>query len=326
MSIGRLVHRFRRDLIEREKQDTRHITAAHNQAKQALEPHLSQIYEQIDTKQKAGETVPLHWLYEGKKLDAVKQVVTTHINRFADFARVIVGQSLHWAGSLGSRAGQALMDAVSSVQAVAQGISPGNMADLLVQASNRIALLFGGFGREAARAVGDALVRGISLGNKTEQIAQDVTQALDTSKQRATAIASTEPTQLFRDSNLGVLRASGAKQWVWTSRRNKYVCAACLAMDGTIHDMDEPLVSHPHCKCIPCPLGEWAALRRTGAQWLREQEAATQRSVIGSKSGYELYRSGKVSLSDFAGFHQHQGVASLYQRPVKQLKSKRKIA
>lgn len=98
-------------------------------------------------------------------------------------------------------------------------------------------------------------------------------------------------------------------------------CAACLAMDGSLHDLSETLDSHVQCRCAPVPVTKsWADILgplgidtsdipdasivnsdyETGAQWLDSQDEATQRAILGNAK-YDAYTNGDITLSDLVG-------------------------
>src|SRR5690242_2420372 len=52
-------------------------------------------------------------------------------------------------------------------------------------------------------------------------------------------------------------------------------CAACIALHGTIHRLDERMASHPNCRCTAVPhlKGEPVPIA-SGVDWFRDQKAA----------------------------------------------------
>jgi len=83
-------------------------------------------------------------------------------------------------------------------------------------------------------------------------------------------------------------------QWVATLDGN--TCIACGALDGQIWRLDEPHPEPPYhggCRCILAPilLGEKAPDIWTFSDWLANQDAETQKEVLGP-SRYSMYKQG----------------------------------
>jgi len=70
-------------------------------------------------------------------------------------------------------------------------------------------------------------------------------------------------------------------------------------LDGKISDVDEPIESHPNCRCFTTPLipGFDAPESTSGEGWLQKQSEQTQRSILGD-ARYQLWKDG-TPLGDF---------------------------
>lgn len=120
-------------------------------------------------------------------------------------------------------------------------------------------------------------------------------------------------------------------------------CAMCAGMDGQIFDLTESLDDHPCGKCAPIPITkswddilgplgidssgiEETSMGRPGAytsisQKFDSYSPAKQREIIGTKTGFEAYQRGEVTLRDFAGVRPAEDgwPASYYQKSLKEL-------
>ena len=82
---------------------------------------------------------------------------------------------------------------------------------------------------------------------------------------------------------------------------------ACIALDGTLYETNEPLDSHPNCRCAMVPetltyqdLGldiPEEARPPSGQDWFNGQSKSTQESMMGAKT-FAAFEQGKVGLSD----------------------------
>ncbi len=183
--------------------------------------------------------------------------------------------------------------------------------------------LLRGMGTQAAQAVNGILTRAISLGESAADIAADIGQALQSTLQRTLTVARDGIYKVFR-SGLSdqLLTSHEAIGWIWTAELSSKTCAACIAMNGTKHDISETLDSHVNCRCHMTPIypGQEPDIQ-SGADWFDEQNADTQQEILGSQVAFELYASGDASLDDFVGTdHDPKYGKSIYQRSAKQVK------
>lgn len=165
-----------------------------------------------------------------------------------------------------------------------------------------LADLLRSFGDDGARFIADQLVQGLALGQSPRTVADAITKGMEISRNRALTIARTEMLRSARGASQRTYAANDdvLNGWYWLCAHSERTCAACLAMDGTFHELTESLESHVSCRCAMRP-----GLRdipmthpQTGAEWLAEQPPETQDAILG-KQGGEAYRNGEVALQDF---------------------------
>src|SRR5260221_4326674 len=168
MSLGQLqsaIAHYRAQLKAREAQAEAALNYAYLQVRSSIQPMLDHLYQQISDKQQAGEEIPLSWLYEQRRLEALTQFIEGQINQFGMLAQMQVGQLQQQGVQLGSQAGMALLNAsIPPGINFAFGVpSPTAIANLVgaTQAGSPLADLFSGFGAEAAQGVKDALITGL---------------------------------------------------------------------------------------------------------------------------------------------------------------------
>jgi hypothetical protein len=79
------------------------------------------------------------------------------------------------------------------------------------------------------------------------------------------------------------------------------VCPACLADEGTVYALHEPIPDHPNGRCSGVPIirnrqePRWTE----GEQWFATQPEHTQQSILGS-GRLELYREGRFDFRDLS--------------------------
>lgn len=301
MSLDSLANHYRSQLKARGAQGTASVEVAHAQAKQEIQPHLEQLYQEINTKQQEGTQPSLSWLHTGKKLERIGQVVGEHIGKFAQGVQKTIDQLVQWAASLGQQAGQAFL--------------PGSSRLVSQPPVTTDQGLFGGFAAEAVNGVKGAFTRAISLKSKVSTLAREVDQALDVSRHRSLTILDTE---LFRAFNAATV-ALFQDGWLWHCQLNPRSCACCVALHGTFHSLGEQLHDHPNGSCIKIPYVVGMDPIQTGLEWFKLQDEGTQQAVLGTRIAWELYQSG-AGLQAFVGVHHDAkyGV-SVYQKSAKEM-------
>lgn len=167
--------------------------------------------------------------------------------------------------------------------------------------------LLGSFGREAAAAARAALVEGVALSLTTDAVANAIQRALEVTRNRALMIARTEIMRAQRSALLQVYQANAdiLSGWRWHAARTTRTCPACLAMDGTVFQLDVRFFpGHPGCRCTALPelKDDGTSPMRPASEWFASLDAATQDGIVG-KLGGSLYRAGRLELEDFAKRH-----------------------
>ena len=189
-------------------------------------------------------------------------------------------------------------------------------------------------GPEAAAPIKDAIGNGIALGKSPRETAQLMRVAAGIPLSRALLIARTETNRAFRESTR--LQYANNSQVVTGYRRmatkDDTTCMACIALDGTLYKLDEPLNEHPNGRCAIVPetitykdLGldvEMPPQPENGQSWFMNQGKAVQKRMLGP-SRFRAYQTGDLNLADLVEIRSSPiwgdaaGVASLRNTLVK---------
>jgi len=130
------------------------LTTAHEQAVRQIQPHLEQLYREIE---QAGEAITLSFLYQHRRIQTIKQIVERHINGFALFASMMSNQAQRQGVALGSQSGLAQVRGVADGQQI-HTPSPDSLTALSEHQDSARARLFNGYGAEAAKDVARSLI------------------------------------------------------------------------------------------------------------------------------------------------------------------------
>ncbi len=319
MGINELADSYRAQLKTRVSHAVQSIEHTHAQLVNNLLPAFSRLYREIDTLQKEVKSdepdrIPLVTI-PASKLESIKREVMSHVSNFAEFAKLTTKQLIHFAASLGTKAADALLALVLPFD----GFAALPVPDLVNTHRDRLEALFDGWWFLVAQSAIAASQRGAALGHITSQIAQEVTQALDEPRWRAQTIADTETFRAFNQvARDNYAQAPGITGWTWHCQLTSHSCAACIAMHGSKYGPDETLHDHPNGSCVAIPYVDGMQIQ-TGPEWFTTQDEAIQRSILGTKIAYDLYKSG-ASLHTFIGkSHDARHGTSVYQRSAKEM-------
>lgn len=345
MSQDRLqatIQHYRQQLLQHEAQAEAALEHAYAHTLKMIQPRLDALYRQIEALQADGEEIPISWLYEEKRLSTLTSFLSGQIDHFGSLAQMTTVQMQRQGTLLGGQAAQALLQASAP-----KGISwafgvpdPRAIANIIgaTQKGSPLSDLFAGFGAEAAQKAANALILGITNGDNPRTIAGMMQDALGVSRNRALVIARDQMLDAYRSSQFANYRANSdvVSQWRWTCDLSPRTCPACLAQDGTLHDLDEDLDEHVCGRCSPIPVTRsWSDIfadagldgsdieesspvddMQSGADWFANQSEDVQQQVLG-KAKYAAFSDGQFQLSDLVGHaHDKDWGGSIYERSL----------
>lgn len=304
------ISQYRAQLAAQEASAEQTLATAYVRALAALEPQLNALYKQIAAEYAAGgaDHIPLTWLYESQRLQNIENHIVSQFNHFGNVSQLTVQQLQQLGVTLGQQGASASLNALvpAGISYVFGQPSPNAISSLVgaTQAGSPLSDLFAGFGAAAAQDVRTSLINGLSMGQSVEDVARSVQNALNIERNRSLTIARTELLRSYRGGSLETYRANDSivGQWRWTCAKSTRTCAACLGMDGTLHDLSEDMESHVNCRCTMVPVlnADWAQVDiQSGSDWLDEQPAAVQKQILGNK--YDGWSNGDFTLSDMVG-------------------------
>lgn len=343
--LQQIVQHYREQLLAREYDAAQTLEHAYQHTLSMIQPRLDALYKEIQGYIDRDEPVPPEFLYERQRLKVLQQFISGQVSQYGVLAQLTT-QHLQQAGVQMGQASalQMLHDSLPVGVQFSFGVpSPKAIADLVgaTQKGSPLYDLFAGFGPEAAKNVGNALITGLSLGDNPRVVADSVMQALQVPRYRALTIARDQMLNSYRSAALETYRANSdvVEGWIWVCAMTPRSCVACIMMNGQEFSLDQDLDDHVCGRCARAPkTKDWGDILsgldidtsdiedtrptfQSGESWFNEQSEDTQRSILGN-AGYDLWAddSNDVSLSDFVG-HDHDADwgRSIYVKSVKQL-------
>lgn len=324
---------FRASLSAEERDIRLRMRRAYRAAIQSLQGDLRRAQERIAELQADGKPVP-RWrlLQEGR----IRQLIAQTELAFSGFGQTVSREVI-----LRQQAAvrKAQGDALRLIEA---GFGPGPVGARLplvtlpegalrelvgaLQPESPLSGVLRSFAGDAAKVVEDQLVSGMAAGKNSRDIARSIVRQLGVSRTRAETIVRTELHRRYRNASLAVMREQGhlLKGWRWSAAKSPRTCAACLALDGRIFELNEPARNHVNCRCSVVPVPKsWKSLgydipepmvrRQSGADWFATQPVSIQREVLGVAAQAE-YEAGAVELGDFVSLRRSRIWGSSYVR------------
>lgn len=319
MNIYDVAARQRRALLAGERAAASEMVRVYGQAWTRIREQLNALTRAYYEAQAAGEVVPGVWLMQTGRLQLLQQQVEREIARFAQHAEAAIRAQQLAAVDASERRAWELIDAAMGPRPAGVGLTFARLPrealyDLVGFTSNGSPLraLLDELGPAASRAIRDELLAGLALGQNPRAIARRIRDIMGGNMVRALRISRTEVMRAWREANHRQFRANSdvVKGWVWHSALSPTTCAACWALHGSIHSLDERCDDHISGKCVPLPrTRSWAELGFKGipdnrppiilgADRFAALDAAAQDAILGKAAG-AAYRAGAVKLQDF---------------------------
>lgn len=312
--------RYRADLARRSARAANQAFRAYVDTRNALRARLRDLEAKMKKAAAAGEDLSAGWLYQQQRLQTLLEHADREVLRYArrlerhlvDAQRdAIAAAQQHTATMVGSQ----LAPAAGRAEVSFTRLNGRALEEILAQVSGGpVQALLASLGPDAARELGDVLVRGVGLGQSPRTIAQRLRRVVDVPRARAQTIARTEVTRAYRTSAQQAMLANPnvVAGWVWTASLAGS-CPVCVAMHGTFHQPHEVFASHPNCRCAPTPVTKsWEELGisgvrdarpviEPGVEWFARQPVELQRQVLGPGK-HDLYTAGDLQLADLVGY------------------------
>ena len=309
---------FRASLLARDAAALKSLMAAYQPVYTRIQAEVATLTAQIAAARATGERVRPSWLTRQGRLAALERQIVAVWAGYADAATQVITEAQRQAVVAAAREAQQLtlaaFEDVDPLLLLHAGTSITRLpveafSDLVGSLSDGSPLrdLLAGLGQQAAQDVGDALKHAVATGRNPRQTARDLRAALGGTLTRALTIARTEQMRSYRTASLRSYQENSdvLRGWAWKASPSRRTCPVCLAMDGTEHALDEPMASHPACRCTPTPIlrNRPTPPHETGAEWFDRQPADVQRELLGPGK-YDLYRDGRITLADLVAVRQ----------------------
>ena len=155
-----------------------------------------------------------------------------------------------------------------------------------------------------AQEIADAILEGVGLGYNPVKVAKLIENSLGMGLTDALRWARTSQLYAYREATRAnyIANSDVVQKWVWWAELDGETCASCIAMHGTLHDLDEVLDDHYNGRCAMLPYTGDIPIQETGEDWFNKQDEATQKQIMGDAK-YEAWKEGKFEFGQLSSEH-----------------------
>ena len=302
---------FKAALVRRERIAASQLVRQYGRSWKRLRKLLLDVTDRIQAAQRQGIPISPAWLYQQQRYLELIAQTEREIRQFADSVNKTVEREQQAAIKAATRNTATLIRTATSttnLASIAVTVLPveavQSMVGFLADGSPLTALL-NQLPRATSKAVADALTEAVALGYNPRKTAAIIRRETGMTLTRSLTIARTETLRAYREATHQTYQANKniVAGWYWVASLSRRTCAACIALHGTFHPMEERMSTHVRCRCtsIPGIKGDPSPFTETGQEWFDKQPADVQQAVFSNQAAWKAYSSGQAQLTDFVG-------------------------
>ena len=339
-TIQQRINRFRQELADQETAATGEMVRAYTRSWEAIYAELRDLSLRVAVAEDAGRHSP-SWIYQEARLRSFAFTVSSEISKLTGTAQgQLSGLSVDFVQKAEDHTQELIKALMGRVPAGAipsfTRLNPG-VVESIVGATgpgSPVAALFAEMPAGTAERVSTILTNGLALGKGMEEVARDIRPEVGGDLVRSIAITRTESLRAYRSAAIANYSANSdvVRGWQWSAQLSRRTCPICIAMNGSIHPLEEPFGSHVNCRCVPIPYtASWAELGfddmeevapelESGSDWFAGQGEDTQVAILGPGK-QELYKNGELALTDIVGYRVDPTRGEVrYERSIKDIR------
>lgn len=157
-----------------------------------------------------------------------------------------------------------------------------------------------------AEQVAKKIIEGVGLGRNPATIAGEINRALGMGLTDALRMMRTVQIYSYREANRAsyIANSDVVEGWVWYAELDSETCSSCIAMHGTVHNLDETLNDHHNGRCamLPLTIGSKNPVEVSGEDWFKDLSESEQKSIMG-EGKWEAWNDGKFDFSALSQEH-----------------------
>ena len=249
--------RKQRDEIARNELDTlRRMARLWVPSYRYLQEQVSALMRIIQDKRDKGEAVEMEYIYSLKRYRTMMEQAAVTIRKYNKAIAGLINGAEAEATDLGQKNAQQLVSIAEPDHEMWTRVNRRETtiaAGMTAEGAPLDSLLKKSFG-QMKEGLEQALITGISTGQGSSWIADQIMQAAAIPERRALLIARTEVNRAYRQSNWNQMRSSRAVLGYRRMCHKGTACFACLMLDKEFYPVDEEPTDHPNGKCSFVPV------------------------------------------------------------------------
>lgn len=251
---------IRAALNTRERVTRRELTSAYRVVERGIWADIQELAGKIAARRNAGLDVPISWLYEQERLPRLLQDVRGKLHGATPGMEATITKAVDGAQDL------AVLDArrLARDNRFHNRIRHNTLGEAIHQAARGgTRHWLNGLPDQVAEKVGDAFIRNVATGQGPRALARDLQKAVGLGRHRAQTVARTELHRTYRETSRAewMTMKDVVAGWTWLSSLDPRTCLVCVAMHGSEHPVEQPMETHPSCRCVMAPIPRDASLR-----------------------------------------------------------------
>ena len=321
-----LLKKHRKRLIAREEAAVRELLAGYEQVRRELRRQILILQKKIKIAQDAGEVINASWFLRERRLESLIDQVKSEIVRYGQTAARITMREQSAAGTI---AVEQIRDQLSVVGSQLPAGQVGSMLTPRV-VENAVGMMGDGspilnyyaktLPDTVVAAIRAEVIKAAAMGTPFSVIGKRLEAAGDITRSRALMVARTEVNRVRRETTRQTYLEHPElfSGWEWVASKSARTCPVCLAMDGSVHKLDEPFPQHINCRCtmIAVIIDVERPVRTLGSDWFEVQSDEVKEQILGVDA-FAAYSRGEVSLKDFVGWRNSKEFGkSVYTKPL----------
>lgn len=295
---------FKRQLLQQEHAQMTAMATRWLQIEQVLDAEIAALAQEFDDRRANNQAVSDAALFRMGRYQSLMRQLERELEQYEDYATQAISEGQRTFGRMGiENAAQSI-----SVQYPSGGgnffdrlpvEAVENMVGLAGDGSPLNVLLHEGWG-DAAGGLTQQLITNTALGRGPRETARLMKRGMSLGLNRMLNIARTEEMRVLRFASQQQYAASGVvSHHIRIATHDDAVCPACIAAEGEQLEVGEPVYDHPSGRCTSIPQvdGLPPVQFELGRDWLRGQDADTQRKILG-RGRYDAWQEGRFDLDE----------------------------
>ena len=287
--IVKAIRRQRAEVARNELDTLRRLARLWAPSYRYLKKQADALAKFIQERRDAGEPVEIEYIYSLQRYKTMAEQARKMIREYSRAAAGQISASEAEIYEIGKQNGQQLISIAEPDDPMWTRVNRREtriMAGMTANGSPLYDLLNKSYS-ETMDEITKSLTIGISTGQGSSWIAQQLTNAGLIPEQRALLIARTEVNRAYRQSNWEQMQSSRAIKGYRRMCYHDTACFACIMLDGEFYPVDSEPCDHPNGKCSFVPVTKhfdpindpsW----ERGPEWFARQDEETQRRIMGA--------------------------------------------